>query len=172
MAKASDIIRFTNLAKYKFINPNLISKATVHLKQTYGSSSTYTVAAYDSSTSVATTSATYSVINSNIGNQQDITSCGSNANYGWWITDIFKAWLGYELTGSGWNSYQFMLKAPSTGKAYKQFYCSNNNLWFQVDYTEDTSVSSGTYFIRNQYQGEISGSRNDRKPHQCLGIWG
>ena len=146
--EAIGYIQFTSLNRYKHINPNNIIHATVNLKQTYGSSSTYTVGTYDSNTSMSTTSATYSTLSNNIGTQQDYNTCGINQTYNWWIDDIFKAWLQYDLNGTGWNSYQFMLKATSTGKAYKQFYCSNSNLWFQVDYTVDDQLN-GLYYTRN-----------------------
>ena len=71
--------------------------------------------------------------------------CEGNAVYGWWITNIFRAWLGYEQSGRGWSSYQFMLKATSIGQNYKQFYCSDSNLYFRVDYSEVEHGNGGSY---------------------------
>ena len=80
--EAIGYVQFKNMAYFWDIYPEKISQVTVQIKQTYGHSSSYIVGAYDSNTSVASASATYSVLNSSIGTQQDTTLCEGNAVYG------------------------------------------------------------------------------------------
>ena len=138
--EAIGYIQFQNLDKFASINPDSVTRATVITNQTYGGSNSYNVSSYDSNTSVNVNSATYSTLNNNLGARQDTTTCAANDEYGWWITDILKAWLRYERSGVGWNTYQCMIRAttPSTSNSYKQFFCSNSNLYLKVDYNSPT----------------------------------
>lgn len=157
-------IGYIQLEGFDFFSDDIylgeVTAAAVVAKQTWGGSSSYAVNLYDSTTNVASDSATYSTISNNIGSLQSSVTCGANSvYYSWSMTTIFKAWLEYEREGNGWNTYQMMLKASSTGKAYKQFYGRESNLYLRVDYTNPYGCA---WSYNSKYNGVASQSN-------CLG---
>lgn len=153
LGEAITYIKMGNSVKQNVhINPNRISQASIHMKQVVNGAA-YNVSLYDSSTSVSLSGANYNTISTSLGNVQSTEYCFANIDYSWDMTALYRAWLGYELSGNGWSSYQFMIKADDLDRKPKQFLCSSNNLWLQVDYTVDDTLT-GLYYIRNAKSGQ------------------
>ena len=156
-AEALMYFKVPNMSQYKHINPNKVVSASVVMTQQVGSEDTYAVDLHDSNTNVSISAATYSTILNNVGTRMTTTYCGvNNTRYVWSFKNLFKAWLTYELTGAGWSSYQFIIKARSTGLDCKYFDTSDteNSFYYVVSYNEDTSVSDGYYYIRGFKEGK------------------
>lgn len=157
-AEALMYFKVPNMGQYKHINPNKVVSASVFMRQDVGSETEYYVDLHDSNTSVSIESATYSTVLSGLGTRMVSVKCGvNNKVYSWDFKDLFKAWLNYELTGTGWPSYQFIIKARSTGLECKYFDTSNivsESFYYKINYNEDTSIPSGTYFIRGVKDGK------------------
>ena len=143
--------KMPNMYQYKYINPNRVSAASVTMTQRVGSEKSYEVGLHDSNTSVSISSATYSTIFNNLGTRISTKYCSANdIRYTWDFKTLFSTWLGYELNGEGWNSYQFIIKARNTGMDCKYFDTSNdeNCFYITIIYNEDTAISDGYYYIR------------------------
>ncbi|PWM42882.1 MAG: hypothetical protein DBX47_07715 [Clostridiales bacterium] len=158
-------IKITNIGDYKYINPNNIGHTDVlyHTKQLSGGGSTYSVECWRTYITVPASEATwagsFSGVSNNLFRKLDQSTVGANGNYNFWIGDSFKGWLKYALNDGGFSQdCGFVLKADQPGRPNKTFASSRNSSvdyqHIEVNYTEDTSITSGVYFIKSPWQGK------------------
>ena len=155
-------VKMTNVGNFKYINPKNVSRKTVFFYTKQVDTTTteqITIGLYDSNTTVNPINATYAGISSNVGYFEDQTTYSVNGVYPLWMGDMFAEWLKYEL-GEGGKSqnYGFILKATTTSSTYKRIASSRNAAadyeHVEINYTEDTTIATGTYFIRGVRDGK------------------
>ncbi len=152
--EATTYIKLKSLSSYKYINPSKVVSVYYNVYEGSGRTSSATINVRGAASDWTDSIITYS-------NRPGLSSPVSSltiSSSGWYnfnITTLFKNWLKYELNESTLNpNYGFALAASTTGVSSKHF-CSANNTNHPpsiiVNYSEDTSIADGTYYIRSAF---------------------
>lgn len=145
-----------------YINPDKITSAYYHAKEISGNAHSATVQVWDTKFTTATTSVTYSQCLNNLdGSSPKYTKTISSSStyYNIPITSLVKQWLKYELKDGGYTqNYGFVLAlANGLSVKYKQFGSHLNSSYppsIKINYSEDSSLSNGAYYIKNASSGK------------------
>ncbi len=152
--EATTYIKLKSLSSYKYINPTKISSVYYNVYEGSGRTSSATINVRGAASEWTDSAITHS-------NKPGLSSPVSSltiSSSGWYnfnITSLFKNWLKHELKESELNpNYGFALAASTTGVSSRHF-CSANNTNYPpsiiVNYSEDTSVADGAYYIRSKF---------------------
>ena len=161
-------IQILTMHYYRHINPNKINSAYYHVREGSGSTHSSVIEIHD-------TNATWNHSTINYNNRPSTYNYDSSKNvtvttskwYDFNITGLVKSWLKTELDQGGWNqTYGFALKAQNPNVSSKHF-CSSEHATYPpslvINYTEDTSLAEGTYYIKNVQTGKYLDAE-DPKP--------
>lgn len=148
-------IKINNIQNYIYINPGNITSAYLKVYEGSGKTSSATVGVYEPNSTWSNTSITYKnmpTLNSSPSSSITISSSGW---YNFNIKNFIKNWLNNALQDGGKpQDNGLALKMTKTGVSSRHFCSANNSSYppsIVINYTEDTSVKSGNYFIRTQY---------------------
>lgn len=152
--EAITYVKLNTLSSYKYINPAKIGSVYYNVYEGSGRTSSATINVRGAASEWTDSAITYS-------NRPGLSSPVSSltiSSSGWYnfnITTLFKNWLKHELKESELNAnYGFALAASTTGVSSRHF-CSANNTNYPpsiiVNYSEDTSIAEGAYFIKSKY---------------------
>lgn len=150
-------IKINNIQNYIYINPNNITSAYLKVYEGSGKTSSATVGVYDTKSTWNNTTITYNNMPSlNAIPYTSITISSSNW-YNFSIKGFIKNWLNNALQDGGKSqNYGLALKMTTTGVSSRHF-CSANHSTYPssiiINYTEDTSLEPGEYFISSAYSG-------------------
>lgn len=158
------------VSNYKYLNPNLISSVKFKVREGSGRNTPETIV-------VNKGSSTWDQVNVSFNQAYDtqVTSLTLNGA-GWYyfnITSAFRDWLRYVLEEGGRDERCGFVLRHVTAGTQRHFHSTENSLppSFEITYTEDNTVETGTYFLRSQrsdkYVDVKSGSvDNSARIHQ------
>ena len=153
--EAMTFVKLNSLSTYKYVNPEKVNLAYYRVYEGSGKTSTATVNLYDTISTWSESTITYS-------NKPSIMSTPESSNTisesGWYlfsITDLFTNWLRSALGEGGFSlNYGFALATDTTGVSSRHFASANSTNFLPsivFNYSEDTSISDGAYYIRSKY---------------------
>lgn len=153
--EAISYVKLNTLSSYKYINPQKINLAYYRVYEGSGKTSTATINLYDTVSTWNDTTITYNNKPSFAGNAASSQTISSSGWYLFSITSLFKNWLQGTLGEGGFShNYGFALSASTTGVSSRHF-CSANSANYLptivVQYSEDTSIADGVYYIKSKY---------------------
>ncbi len=153
--EAISYVKLNTLSSYKYINPQKINLAYYRVYEGSGKTSTATINLYDTVSTWNDTTITYNNKPSFAGNAASSQTISSSGWYLFSITSLFKNWLQGTLGEGGFShNYGFALSASTTGVSSRHF-CSANSANYLptivVQYSEDTSIADGAYYIKSKY---------------------
>lgn len=153
--EAISYVKLNTLSSYKYINPQKINLAYYRVYEGSGKTSTATINLYDTVSTWNDTTITYNNKPSFAGNAASSQTISSSGWYLFSITSLFKNWLQGTLGEVGFShNYGFALSASTTGVSSRHF-CSANSANYLptivVQYSEDTSIADGAYYIKSKY---------------------
>ncbi len=153
--EAITYIKLNTVSSYKYINPQRITSAYYNVYEGSGKTSSATINVYDSASTWTDSTITYSNKPGFMPAPIHTLTINSSGWYNFNITNLFKNWLEYELVEGGFTpNYGFALAASTTGVSSRHF-CSANSAnklpSIVVNYSEDTSLTNGAYYIRSKY---------------------
>lgn len=153
--EAMTFVKLNSLSSYKYVNPEKINLAYYRVYEGSGKTSTATINLYDTYSTWNESTITYS---NKPGISTEYESTNTISSSGWYqfsITDLFTDWLRYALNEGGFtHDFGFALAASTTGTSSRHFCSANSstNLPSIVfNYSEDTSIADGAYYIRSKY---------------------
>ncbi len=153
--EAITYIKLNTVSSYKYINPQKITSAYYNVYEGSGKTSSATINVYDTAGTWTDSSITYSNKPGFMPAPIDSLTISSSGWYNFNITGLFENWLEFELNEGGFTpNYGFALIASTTGVSSRHF-CSANSAnklpSIVVNYSEDTSIADGAYYIRSKY---------------------
>ncbi|MDD6204477.1 MAG: RICIN domain-containing protein [Firmicutes bacterium] len=174
---------------FRYIRPENVTEAKYCTERMGGTASTMMVSVYDStSSSIDLDSVNYQELSNKTGQlQSNFLWNPSSNNWHLDVTELTKKWLQYNLAEGGKSAqYGFIVKAADDSEGYINLRaadnCSEQNPYFCITYSEDTSVDTGTYYIKNKSSGsylttegdavaDVSGSTLDGNSRQTWYIY-
>lgn len=153
--EAISYVKLNTLSSYKYINPQKINLAYYRVYEGSGKTSTATINLYDTVSTWNDTTITYNNKPDFAGGAASSQTISSSGWYLFSITSLFKNWLQGTLGEGGFShNYGFALSASTTGVSSRHF-CSANSANYLptivVQYSEDTSIADGAYYIKSKY---------------------
>ncbi len=153
--EAITYIKLNTLSSYKYINPQKIISAKYKVYEGSGKTSSATINVYDTTGTWNDSTITYSNKPGFMPAPIHTLTISSSGWYEFEITGLFRNWLEYELGEGGFTpNYGFALAASTTGVSSRHF-CSANSAnklpSIVVNYSEDTSLADGAYYICSKY---------------------
>lgn len=150
-------VKINNIQEYVYIKPSNITSAYFKVYEGSGKTSSATVEIYDTKATWSNTSITYDDMPDL---KADSYSSKTISESGWYklkITSLVRSWLRKALKDGGKSqNYGFALKMSKEGVSSRHF-CSANHSTYPpsiiINYTEDTSLSEGEYYITSDYSG-------------------
>ena len=153
--EAMTFVKLNSLSSYKYVNPEKINLAYYRVYEGSGKTSTATVNLHDTLNTWNESTITYSNKPAIVSEYESTNTISSSGWYLFSITDLFTNWLRSALNEGGFSpNYGFALVASTTGVSSRHF-CSANSTNFLpsivFNYSEDTSLADGAYYIRSKY---------------------
>lgn len=153
--EAMTFVKLKSLSTYKYINPENVNLAYYRVYEGSGKTSTATVNLYDTISTWDESTITYSNKPYIMSTPESSNTISESGWYSFSITNLFKNWLRYALNEDGFSlNYGFALATNTTGVSSRHFASANSTNFLPsivFNYSEDTSISDGTYYIRSKY---------------------
>lgn len=153
--EAMTFVKLNTLSTYKHVNPEKINYAYYRVYEGSGKTSTATINLYDTYATWNESTITYS---NKPGISTEYESSNTISSSGWYtfyMTDLFVDWLRYTLNEGGFtHNFGFALAASTTGTSSRHFCSANSSINLPsivFNYSEDTSIADGAYYIRSKY---------------------
>lgn len=153
--EAMTFVKLNTLSTYKHVNPEKINYAYYRVYEGSGKTSTATINLYDTYSTWNESTITYS---NKPGISTEYESSNTISSSGWYtfyMTDLFVDWLRYTLNEGGFtHNFGFALAASTTGTSSRHFCSANSSINLPsivFNYSEDTSIADGAYYIRSKY---------------------
>lgn len=149
-------IKINNIQNYIYINPNNITSAYLKVYEGSGKTSSATVGVYNTNAAWSVTAITYNNMPTLYDNPYTSNTITHSGWYNFNIKGFIKIWLNSALKDDGAKpqNYGLALKMLTTGVSSRHFCAANHSTYppsIIINYTEDTSLASGNYIIRSQY---------------------
>lgn len=141
--------------KYKYINSNNITKASLRVYEGSGTTYASKVVAYDTKATWTSKGITWNNRPGKSGSALDTVKINSSGFYDFNITSLVKKWLKNELGEGGQTYKKGVVLIPNTSETKRKDFCSANygttskRPSIKIEYTEDTSIGNNTYFLEN-----------------------
>ncbi len=149
----------SSISKYKYINSNNITRASLKLYEGSGTSYSSNISAYDTNGTWSDGSLTWNNRPGKSGSPVDTVKVTSSGFYNFNITPLVKKWLKNEL-GEGGSTYKKgVILAPSSSENKRKDFCSSNygtaskRPSITIEYKEDETIKNNTYFVENYNSG-------------------
>lgn len=143
-----------DVSNYTYLNPELINSVTFRAFESASGTSTM-VSLYDCNSIYDINNVSYNQLYSDTGAIQ--SSCTAVTSFSFTITDLFKQWLLAELNESGGKSWEYGFRLKTSALNGLTFISSENSTLYPyvaINYTEDTSINDGVYYIKNKLSGK------------------
>ena len=153
--EAMTFVKLNSLSNYKYVNPEKVNLAYYRVYEGSGKTSTVTVNLHDTLSTWNESTITYSNKPSIISTPESSNTISESGWYLFSITDLFTNWLRSALGEGGFSlNYGFALVASATGMSSRHFASANSTNFLPsivFNYSEDTSIADGAYYIRSKY---------------------
>ncbi len=141
--------------KYKYINSNNITQASLRVYEGSGTTYASKVVAYDTKEAWTSKGITWNNRPGKSGTALDTVKINSSGFYDFNITSLVKKWLKNELGEGGQTCKKGVVLIPNSSDTKRKDFCSANygtaskRPSIKIEYTEDTSIGNNTYFLEN-----------------------
>lgn len=141
--------------KYKYINSNNITNASLRVYEGSGTTYASKVVAYDTKGTWTSKGITWNNRPGKSGNALDTVKIDSSGFYDFNITSLVKKWLKNELGEGGQTCKKGVVLIPNSSDTKRKDFCSANygtaskRPSIKIEYMEDTSIGNNTYFLEN-----------------------
>lgn len=153
--EAMTFVKLNSLSNYNYVNPEKVNLAYYRVYEGSGKTSTVTVNLHDTLSTWNESTITYSNKPSIISTPESSNTISESGWYLFSITDLFTNWLRSALGEGGFSlNYGFALVASATGMSSRHFASANSTNFLPsivFNYSEDTSIADGAYYIRSKY---------------------
>lgn len=153
--EAMTFVKLNSLSNYKYVNPEKVNLAYYRVYEGSGKTSTATVNLHDTLSTWNESTITYSTKPSIISTPESSNTISESGWYLFSITDLFTNWLRSALGEGGFSlNYGFALATDTTGVSSRHFASANSTNFLPsivFNYSEDTSITDGAYYIRSKY---------------------
>lgn len=141
--------------KYKYINSNNITNASLRVYEGSGTTYASKFVAYDTKGTWTSKGITWNNRPGKSGNALDTVKIDSSGFYDFNITSLVKKWLKNELGEGGQTCKKGVVLIPNSSDTKRKDFCSANygtaskRPSIKIEYMEDTSIGNNTYFLEN-----------------------
>lgn len=155
-----------SIKKYKYINSNNITKASLNVYEGSGTSYSSNISVYDSNGTWNNSSITWNNRPGKTGSPLDTVKVTKSGFYDFNITSLVKKWLKNELNEGGSSYKKGVILAPRNSENKRKDFCSSNygtgekRPSITIEYKEDESIKNNIYFIEN-YNSKLHLAAND-----------
>lgn len=149
-----------DMDRYIYINPKKITKATLRVYEGSGTTYASKILAYDTDDTWLSSTITWKNKPGKSGSALSSQIIKKSGFYEFAITSCAKNWLADKLGEDGYTQRYGILLAPESSSQGRKDICTINygttskKPCIKIQYTEDTSVADGTYFLENSNSGK------------------